>query len=410
MKKLASSLLWCALLLQAEFQPSHWKDRRPLPAGTATPMAVWNVDRGTYVHAQPGLADLRVVRGEEEVPYVLERLSGWYRRMEVASGAFNQGVSPAGELELTVDVGRGRRHNGIRLATPKSNFRQRVSIQTSDDGKRWLRVRDDGYIFDFSADQRHISVLAVTYPVSSRRYVRVAVHGWKDPKAVSQCWVTFEETQAPVRDVMASLKPDPRPDPQTQSVLYTWDLGVSGIPYDQLSLDAGTAEFQRAALVETSDDGKIWLWSGQGVLSRFPNEQSLALDFPEKHARYLRLRVYNGDDRPLEVNTAALSVIRTRVKFKADGGGDYWLYYGNADAHTPSYDLPALLARETPGPETGVSAGPEEHNPAYREKPVPAKPWSERHPEILYLTLALAVAGMGIATVRFLRKVNAESR
>lgn len=409
MKKLSSSLLWCALLLQAEFQPSNWKYRRPLPAGTAAPMAVWNVDRATYVHARPGLADLRVVRGQEEVPYVLERLSGSYRRMEVANGALNQGVTPSGDLELTVDVGPDQRHNGIRLATPKINFRQRVSVQTSDDGKAWTRVRDDGYIFDFSGDQRHVSVLAVSYPVSSRRYVRATVHGWNDPKAVSQCWVMLEASEAPVRDVMASLKADPRQDPQTQSTLYTWDLGVSGIPYDELSLDAGTPEFQRAAMVETSSDGKDWLASGQGVLSRFRNEQSLALDFPESHQRYLRLRIYDRDDRPLAVKAASLSVVRTRVRFKAGAGADYWLYYGSADAHAPSYDLPALLAREAPGPETALSAGPEERNPAYREKPLPAKPWSERHPEILYVTLAVAVVGMGIATIRFLRKVSAES-
>ena len=63
------------------------------------------------------------------------------------------------------------------------------------------------------------------------------------------------------------------------------------------------------------------------------------------------------------MKSATLSVIRTRVKFKPAGGAALWLYYGNADAHAPSYDLRDLLAREAPAPETTVAAGAEEPNP-----------------------------------------------
>lgn len=414
MKKLASSLVFCllacALLLEADFAPSHWKYRRPLPIDPSAPVAALNADRALYIHSQPGLADLRVVSGQDEVPYVLEKMSGSNRREEVSSRVVDQGVTPSGDLELTVDAGSDHRHNGIRLSTGRINFQQRVGISTSDDGHQWTRVRDDGYIFDFSEDGRHISVLSVGYPVSTRRFVRVAIHGWNDPKAVTECWVSIEENEPPVRDAMASLNADPAQDPKTQSTLYTWDLGVPGIPHDELSLDVSTPAFERAAAAETSEDGKDWSALGLGVLSRFAREQSLKLDFRESHDRYLRLRIYNRDDRPLALKAATLSVIRSRVKFKPAGRGAYWIYYGNRDAHAPSYDLRDLLARDAPGPEVMITAGVEEPNPAYRETPPPAKPWSEQHPQVLYITLALAVVGMGTITIRFLRKAGAESR
>jgi len=410
MKKLASSLLLGALLLQADFQLSAWKYRRPLSIDGTAGLAVLNADRGTYIHSQAGLADLRIVNGQDEVPYVLEKMSGSNSREDVSSSVADQGATSSRGLELTVDVGDGHRHNGIRLSTPRSNFRQRVGIATSDDGRRWTRVRDDGYIFDFSADDRQVSVLYVGYPVSTRRFVRVMVYGWNDPKAVTQCWVTIEESRPPVRDTMASLKAEPQEDPKTQSTVYTWDLGTPGIPHDQLSLEVDTGEFQRAAAVESSLDGTNWSALGLGVISRFPREASLTLDFPESFQRYLRLRIYNRDDRPLAVTAATLSVIRTRVKFKPSGAGPWWLYYGNPQAHAPSYDLRDLLAREAPLPETMITAGAEQPNTSYREKPPPAKPWSEQHPEILYITLALAVVAMSIVTVRFLRKVGAQGQ
>ena len=213
-----------------------------------------------------------------------------------------------------------------------------------------------------------------------------------------------------VRDAMASWQPQPVPDPKTQSTLYTWDLGVAGIPHDELTLEVDTPAFERAAVVESSADGKEWSSLGQGVLWRFAKEQSLTLDFLESHQRFFRLRVYNRDDQPLAVKTATLSVIRAGVKFKTGAGGSYWLHFGNANANAPSYDLRDVLAREAPLAEAAIAPGPEEPNPAYREPPPPTRPWSEQHPEILYLTLALAVAGMGFVTVRFLKKVNAENR
>ena len=97
MNKLVRNLLWCALLLHADFQPSSWKYRRPLPAGTEAPIEVVNIDRGIYVGAQPGLDDLRIVNGQGEVPYVLERISGSRQRTEVASNEpINQGVTASG--------------------------------------------------------------------------------------------------------------------------------------------------------------------------------------------------------------------------------------------------------------------------------------------------------------------------
>ena len=408
MKKLCLLFL-VAVLLRADFQASRWRYRRPLTE--ATGLGVVNIDRTIYVHSQAGLADARVIHDGDEVPYFLEKMTGSLRRAEVAGGALDQGVNAAGDLELTVDVGLDHRHNAVRLTTSRTNFRQRVSVSTSDDRRNWTRVRDDGYIFDFSQDYQHVSVLDVSYPVSTRRYLRVTVYGWNDPKAVAQAQVELEESTPAVRDVMATLKAEgAQEEANSRSTLYTWDLGNAGIPHDELTLEIATPAFERAAVVEAGANGKDWFTLGQGVLSRFLRSESVTLDFPEDHSRYVRLRIYHRDDKPLEVKAATLSVIRSRVKFKVVAGSAYSLYYGNEDARTPSYDLGTVLSREAPLAEAPISAGLEEGNADFREKPAPTKPWSEQHPEILYVTLAVAVLGMGIVTVRFLKKVGGADR
>src|SRR5580698_6903797 len=99
--KLLSSLLLCALLLQADFQPSRWKYRRPLTVDPAAPIVVVNLDRGTYIHSQADLSDLRVVRGQDEVPYVREKMSGALTREDLSRDVIDQGVTSSRGLELT---------------------------------------------------------------------------------------------------------------------------------------------------------------------------------------------------------------------------------------------------------------------------------------------------------------------
>jgi hypothetical protein len=406
-------VLFGVMLLHADFQASRWKYRRPIPVDAAAlapnGVLILNVGRDLYIHSRPGLGDLRIMKGPTEVPYVLETISGTHRLDEVSNGVVEQGVNSSGDLQLTLDVGVDRRHNGVRIATSRTNFRQRVGIFTSDDQRHWLLIRDDAYIFDFSQADRRVSILEVSYPVSSRRYVRAVIHGWNNPKAVKGAWATIEDDHAPIRDTVATLTPAPQQDAKTQATLYTWDLGIAGIPHDQLALDIDTPAFQRATEMETSFDGKEWSTLSMGIVWRFPKEHSFTLDFPESHQQFLRLRIFNQDDRPLNVKAATLSVIRRRLIFKpSTGAAPCWLYYGNSDTHSPSYDLSTLLAREAPSPETTIVTGAEESNADYREKLPPTPPWSERHPAILYFTLAVAVLGMGTVTVRFLKKATAQ--
>ena len=65
-----------------------------------------------------------------------------------------------------------------------------------------------------------------------------------------------------------------------------------------------------------------------------------------------------------------------------------------------------ILGRQAPIPETTPLVGEWKLNPDYGPPAEPVKPWSERHPKVLYWVLGVAVVGMGTVTVRFLMKVR----
>jgi hypothetical protein len=134
-------------------------------------------------------------------------------------------------------------------------------------------------------------------------------------------------------------------------------------------------------------------------------EEQLTIPVQTTH-RYLRLRIYNRDDKPIQTGTVQLEGITRFIKFLAASPGQYWIYYGNANAAAPVYDLPVVLSRREKLTESSWTAGAQQANPAYKPPPEPKKPWSEQHPAILYTVLGVAVVGLAIATLRFASRLR----
>ena len=407
MRRTVLSLLAFTALLRADFNPARWQCRRSLAAGEAQQVSAVTLDRAVYAGAQMGLADLRLVREGVEVPYVLETLSGSAEERELRPEILDRSVVPGAGLQLTLDTGGTAKHNRLRISTNELNFRTRVAIEISEDGRRWAVARADGYVFDFSQGDRRVSVLTVDYPVSTRRYVRATFYGWLRTDAVSAAWLTLWQERPSRWQTIATVQPARTEDERTS--LLVLDLGADRLPHSRMRLETGAAPFYRACDIESSPDRKDWRYVAGAVLYRFADEESPPLEFPEQRDRYLRLRIFNGDDRPAPVRSVTFETVERRVKFLPAAAGEYWLYYGNPEVTAPTYDLGTILARKSPSPEVVLAAAAEQPNPAYRPPIPPLKPWSERHPEVLYGTLAAAILGMGYVTVRLLKVVKRPS-
>ena len=88
-----------------------------------------------------------------------------------------------------------------------------------------------------------------------------------------------------------------------------------------------------------------------------------------------------------------------RVIFRQELGHSYRLLYGNSRARAPEYDLAKFTDRKALEAAAPGSLGPEELNAGYADP----RPWSERHPQVLWLALGLAVVVLGALAVRALR-------
>ncbi len=118
----------------------------------------------------------------------------------------------------------------------------------------------------------------------------------------------------------------------------------------------------------------------------------MTLPYPETNDQYIRVIVFNLDDKPVTFsgNVEIKGIARTLV-FKADTGQKYSLYYGNDDARSAKYDLarifPYLEANSIPK----ATLGAQEFNSSFVPKIAPIAPFTERHKSLLTFVLVLLV-------------------
>jgi len=405
-------LILAAVATAAPRDLSAWKYRKRIPVTPGEGLAVVKLDREVYIGSSNWVADLVVIRDGKEVPFLLSTPETRREDEPGAERLLDEAVVPGAGLQFTIHLGRPAEHNSVVLHTDEQNFRRRVRIETSQDGVRWAIARDDGAIFNFSQDGREFSSTVVEYPVSTRPYLRVTIFGWTKTGVVTAAIVKQKEPRPAAYEVFSTLTPQVWEDSATRSTVATVDQGVTGLPISRIRLETSSPQFQRAVLIETSDDGRVWHYLAQDVIARLPGpdfrEESLEMSASGAR-RYLRLHIYNRNDQPLQIGRVNLEGLVSEIKFLVPAEGPYWLYYGNPAATSlPEYDLSAVLARRS-FHETSWTPGAAEVNPAYRPPPAPLKPWSEQHPAILYTVLGGAVLALGIATLRFAMRLRPSS-
>ena len=159
-----------------------------------------------------------------------------------------------------------------------------------------------------------------------------------------------------------------------------------------------------------------------GDIFRVDRPTPAALDTPAIHDEHLSLNaviganlrdsarvivtVHNGNDRPLPLHAIQLEMRERRVCFDAQPAAGYTLRYGDPALRAPVYDYARLF--NTAGPTHPAPLGPEQPNPHFTPR-ADTRPYTERHPELLWIALLAVVAILGataIGSVKHQRRIQ----
>jgi hypothetical protein len=312
-----------------------------------------------------------------------------------------------------LDFGERVHKHHLTVRTSGDNFRRRVSVEGSDDGRSWTTLTDDAWVFAIPGpDPARFEDLPL--PDNDFPLLRVRVR----PEAGERARVRVEDAWVPAGGQTPQLEETLVPRwsradaPRSRETWLTLDLGARYQPFHAVEIEVEDDRFFRQARLEAREEPRLsasdsvaptdrWRSVGQGVLYRLRDRgelrECLRLAVSGR-ARVLRLRLLNQDDRPLRVSGVRVFVPFERLVLE-DGGGALTVTYGAPGLAAPEHDLARTVE---PGADVPLAElGP----PVRRDVVADVLPWTERHPRLLWVGLLVVVAALGALTWRALRSV-----
>jgi hypothetical protein len=359
---------------------------------------IWN-------HARADLGDLRLVSNGTEVPYALIIASGLSRQSSREVPVLQQSTV-AGKTQFLVDMSGLEDYDHLRLRISTKDFVAHATIEGQDDphGKNWASL-GSGTIYDLSTEKLGNSSL-LRVPRSKFAYLRVTIDGPVKPEEVKGAATELGEEQSPAwREVGSAASPVEN----GKDTLINLNV-PSSVPVERIMLDVvpGNKNFRRE--IEVQDGKGRWLYSGE--VSRIHMVRAgQRIDTENHEVRFssvgnsrIVVVIHNGDDSPLQLQGVHLQQMERRIYFDSPSDAHLTLYYGDEKAAMPIYDYAKLFQQDKNATIAQLEA--ETTNAAYTGRP-DDRPWSERHPEVLWVAIVAAVLVLGGLAVRSLRTAPA---
>lgn len=390
-----------AIFLFAAPAVSYFKYRRHSEPTTSTGQHYIVVDEAFWLHARQDLSDIRMYANEKEIPYQLTIESGG---VETEQKQFRvlQPSSVGGKTQFLLDMSAVPEYDRINLKLATKNFVAHARVEGQDDlhGTSWALLGVTT-LYDLTDEKLgHNSTLQL--PLSAYKYLRVTVDSAVKPADVESGTAGVTRAEKAVWREVGSV---PKQEQQGKDTVLTFSIPAN-TPVDRLTLqiDPSQGNFRREIEIRGPQDQSY----GSGEISRIHMQRNgqkvdveqTSLDLCGNCQNILKAVVHNGDDTPLRIASAHLLQIERRIYFDSDASLQPWIYYGDDKLGRPEYDYAKLFQKEkTASP---VALGAEETNAAYTGRP-DSRPWSERHPAILWIAIIAAVLILGGVAVRSLK-------
>jgi len=367
------------------------------------------IDPQLLTHLAPYVSDVRIVdQSGTETPYVLRSSISVSKAESWPATIRENSFVPGKYTQLVLDLGdRPHFHNAVHLDTPESDFILWVEVDASDDARAWRIVNERAPISRFRKEGLEGNQ-TVRYSENNARYMRVQIREREYQFTVTGASV-FPSSQSqkdliPEQSIPLLMPRSPDADSPADTTRWTLDLMNRNVPVNSLDFATPDLEFFRAVRISTSEEGKEWSPAGGGEIYRYQLDTRLensgrVLVYAYRGGRYLRVEILNGNDKPLTVPTLTVSMVPQLILFRPELGHSYRLVYGNYRAQSPRYDLEHTLHITAAQEVFSDELSGEKENAGYQDP----RPFSEKHPAVLWGSLALAAILLGYTALRTMR-------
>ena len=408
------------ILLAGVEHPAFRYERPVLPASSASPETCVALPLELLPHAAPQLEDLRVMSGDREVAYQLRISSDVAEQVGRPEQILNLGKRN-GAISFDVEMTEPR-YSRVLLKMARSHFSVLVHVTGIDrPGEAGVAFPEIAYSSDTPEDEPQMKLIML--PESDFRYLHFEIQTLAlepvTPQDIAGVDVLVESAEPP-RYVQAAVAGGPQQKPH--ETIYEFAVPAN-VPLDRLSFvsDDPNAVFSRTADLERfpsslSQTAPTHEEAGaakpatpvqsEGVtLARLPDakRQPQTIDLglgALSSTSTVRLTIQNGDDAPLALHAITLEMREREVCFLRKANLAYTLRYGGPSLGPPRYDLTPI---EASAANASISMLGVER--ALTPETAAERPFTERHPVLLWVALIIVVGTLGVVALRSAKKV-----
>ena len=313
-----------------------------------------------------------------------------------------QQAKVGGKTQFLIDMSGLIEYDHVELKLGTRNFVAHAHVEGQDDphGEVWASL-GDSILYDLSTDSLGSNSMLRT-PRATYKYLRVTIDGLVEPRDIGGATSQMAERQPAA---WADVNTSPSQEQRGSDTILTFAVDEK-VPVERVafSLDPTQSNFRRS--VEIANEKDVIL--GSGEIDRIHlvragqkiDSEHQQVEFSGVGQKVIKVKVRNGDDRPLKITGARLQQLERRIYFDRPGQEPVTLYYGDEKLDPPVYDYAKLFQQD----KAAVQAqfGSETANANYSERP-DDRPWSERHPVVLWIAIVIAVLGLGTIALRSMR-------
>src|SRR5712671_4033571 len=376
------------------------------------------VDEQIWKNARPDLGDLRLYSGQQEVSYALMVERGSRENDNKDVRVLQQSVV-GGKTQFVIDMTGVAEYDHIDLKLAAKNFVAHARVEGQEDlhGAQWALLAES-ILYDLSKENLGgNSVLRL--PLSTYKYLRVTIDGPVKPADILGATSEFRQEQKAVwRDVggaptvtemPARASRDGSLRAERKGTLLTFSV-PENVPVNRVSFDIDPAQPNFRRSVQVTDEKDVFI--GSGEIDRVHMVRAGQKIDSDQHDvscsavghKTIKVIIDNGDDPPLKLRSSRLQQLEHRLYFEAPASAPLTLYYGDEKLEPPVYDYAKLflLAKDA----APAQLGGETANAEYTGRP-DERPWTERHPAVLWIAIVAAVLILGAIAMRSMKTAAA---
>jgi hypothetical protein len=358
------------------------------------------VDEELWTHTRPDLGDLRLYSGDSPVQYAISEQRAGVSSEEVEAKILNLGTV-GGYTEFDLDTQGLAEYDRIHLRLDAHDFVATASLSGRSAPGQGAEVQlPSSTLYDFSKQQLGSS-FQIKLPTSSFRYLHVKLSSGIRPEQVKGAIIYNLREQQALWTKVGSCSS------ARQSIHVTvFSCNVpERIPLSRISfqIDPAQVNFRRTITIQdtkgqqisSGDIARVRIKRGDTLVTN----EDLAIAV-SSNSGPVTINVDNGDNPALNITEVQAMALARRVYFEPQGRSSIRLYYGDEKLEPPVYDYARFFHADPLAAEAQL--GPGAHNPQYAARP-DERPWSERHPALLWsamLVVVLALAWLAFHGLR----------